>query len=77
MCSLLLTLLAIGDPTQVSERDIRLAIDLAAQTLSAGGQFEVNNLNTDSEQALLVLLNENPYLFAVSIDGKIIVRSAK
>lgn len=71
MCDLLLSLLAIGDPMQVSERDIKMAIDIAASTMKPFETFEIKNTDEGTTEGLLRLLNSHPKLLA-SFSGQAI-----
>lgn len=71
---LLVSLLAIADPMQVTERDIRLAIDLAAEDLRPGGTLVLDNVDEGSRQELLRLLNEHPSIRALLVGDHIYVK---
>lgn len=70
-CNLLFSLLASGHMSN-TERDMRLAIDLEASSMDRG---EIREIETDeaSVKGLLILINENPRLRAVSVGGRIVL----
>lgn len=71
---LLVFLLALADPSQVTEDEIRLAIDLAAKDLQRGGTLVLEDVHRGSQKELLRLLSENPAISAVQFGDDIYVR---
>lgn len=73
VCQTILALLAINDPMQVDENEMRLAVDLAAADMLSGERIEMPVLDEASHAGLMRLFNEHALLSAEEINGKIIV----
>jgi len=72
---LLFALLAIGNPQQVTEDEIRLAIDLLSLDIKPGHEFVMEQ--PPSRGPLVELLNRNPRLYAEELRGNIHVWRVK
>lgn len=73
----LIALLVLADPHQVSERDIKLAIDILANDLGPKQTFHITPTelaNEATRKHLLWLLNEHPSLMAISLHDGIVVK---
>lgn len=73
-CDLLISLLALCDPTDVTERDIKLGLDLAARNMVPRSWYRIEPLNDDSRAQLLILAAQHPQIRAVILNDVLMIR---